>query len=91
MISETIIKHIEQLIKEDPELDMSVSELIDHVQTTNYIDFGVRKVVKQLHMKSILFSADALAAFFQVSDTRINTIIGNYYQALSSYKNRNRA
>lgn len=91
MISETIIKHIEILIDEDPELDMNVSELIEHVQTTNYIDFGVRKVIKELHMKSILFSTDALSAFFEVKHHRICTIVTNYYQSLHSQKNSHRA
>ena len=91
MISETIIKHIEILIDEDPALEMTVSELIQHVQTTTCIDFGVRTVVKKLHVKSILFSTDALADFFEVKPNRIHTIVNNYYQSLYSQKNRHRA
>lgn len=91
MISETIINHIEILIDEDPELDMTVSELIQHVRTTSYIDFGVRTVIKKLHVKSILFNTDALAGFFEVKPNRIHTIVNNYYQSLYSRRNRHRA
>lgn len=90
MITLTIYKHLDQVIKEN-KLSITIDEVINHVQTRDVLSFQVRRIVWLLYTRSVLFSTDALSQFFQVKEMKIISLLYRFPSSAKHQRNQHRA